>query len=278
MPEYQSAEDLLGDAELRAEGLGANAGILVVEGPDDKRLFARHVLDIAQVLPAGGRTLLLSAYEKASTAQRSKIIFVTDCDYEVRRGNLRGGLGLVITTLTDLESDLIGMGLLDSLVTEMVPRALDSEDGRRRVSEQLRRTAEDIALPLGRIRMAAQPLGVELNLDELRLHKFRNSRNGAVEVQKLIDSVHTKVAHLVSLREWRELVSATPDDRGMCHGKDLLRAVAVVIKDDLKAGVVTAEQLARNLRLSADQGQLEKWDVVRRIKNWQQVNGRSILS
>src|SRR4051812_7558087 len=98
MPDYGSAEELLADAELRADGLGPDFGILVVEGPDDKRLFVRHVVNSAQIVPASGRRLLLSAYERSSPEQRTKIIFVTDCDYEVRRGNLRGGPNLVITT------------------------------------------------------------------------------------------------------------------------------------------------------------------------------------
>lgn len=125
--------------------------------------------------------------------------------------------------------------------------------------------------------MAAQPLGVELKLDELKLHRYRDSRTGQVDAQKLVDALHTKVAEQLSLVQWRQLVAETPTDRGMCHGKDLLRAVAVVFKDDLRAGTITADQLARDLRLSADQGHLDDWDVVRRIRVWQRENGRSIL-
>ena len=43
MSDYVSAEALVGDALLRIDALGDQTGCLIVEGPDDKRLFGRWV-------------------------------------------------------------------------------------------------------------------------------------------------------------------------------------------------------------------------------------------
>ncbi|MEQ6025507.1 hypothetical protein SOM70_23345 [Streptomyces salinarius] len=277
MPEYTNAYDLLMDADLRADGLGSSRAILVVEGPDDKRIFARHVLDPAQIVPAGGRKLLLSAHEKATKQQRAKIIFVTDCDYEVRRGLLHGSPDLVITTLTDMESDLISLGLIEPLVLELVPKALESQAACRSISTNVLGKAKEISLPLGRLRMAAQPLGVPLNLDDVKISRYWDSRTDSMDFAKLVDAMHSKVSDVISFNDWRTLVAESPDDMGMCHGKDLLRSVAHVLRSDYRVPDMTSDLLARMMRAHLSREYLGKWEVIRRIRAWQQASQRYIL-
>ncbi|MET7797054.1 hypothetical protein [Streptomyces decoyicus] len=277
MPEYQSAFDLLIDAELRADALGSGFGILVVEGPDDKRVFVRHVLNSAQVLPAGGRRILLSAHEKANAKQRKKMIFITDCDYEVRRGSLRGAPDLVITTLTDMESDLVSIGLLESIVLDLVPGALKSKDACGKAVDKLHELAVGIARPLGRIRMAAQPYGIPLAIDEIKIRKYWDVKTGEMDLGKLIIATHSKISEVLILEEWRRLVLATPDDRAMCHGKDLVRAISFVLREVFRVDAATPDTITRFLRIGMTDKHLSAWDLVRRVRKWQTENRRSIL-
>ncbi|MEU2655869.1 hypothetical protein ABZ615_11115 [Streptomyces sp. NPDC007325] len=277
MPHYVNAEALLLDAELRADGLGHSKGILVVEGPDDKRVFARHVRDPAQVLPAGGRKLLLSAHQKASDQQRSKMIFVTDCDYEVRRGNLKGAPDLVITTLTDMESDLFSLGLSEVIVLQLVPQALESLEACRRIAKRIKSDAEAISLPLGRLRMASQPLGVPLSLGEIRLNRYWDPKSRVMDLAKLVRSMHTKISDFATLAEWEEIVHRMPQDSGMCHGKDLVRAFSFLLKSNYGVDV-TPEELTRLIRSTLDAERMDNWDVIRRIRVWQGVNQRIVLA
>lgn len=264
------------DAELRADGLGESRGILVVEGPDDKRVFARHVRDHAQILPAGGRKLLISAHQKANAEQRGKIIFVTDCDYEVRRGALVGAPDLIITTLTDMESDLLTLGLLEALVLDLVPRALESVSACQQIVGRLRSDAEAIALPLGRLRMAAQPLGIPLHLEDLKLARYWNASTRSMDLPKLIRAMHTKVAEEIDASEWPKLVEQTPVDSGMCHGKDMVRALSFLLREIYRVEA-SAESLARMMRSALSSEALDAWDVIRRIKAWQVTNQRHVL-
>lgn len=276
MPEYTSAYELLMDAELRADGLGASRGILVVEGPDDKRVFARHVYDPAQILPAGGRTLLISAHQKASEEQRAKIVFVTDCDYEVRRGALRGAPDLIITTLTDMESDLLALGLIEPLVMELVPRALESREACGRVVARLREDVEKIALPLGRLRMAAQPLGIPLHLEDLKISRYWDANAQVMDFAKLVRAMHSKVSGVIGLADWCKLTEGTPVDAGMCHGKDQVRALSFLLKSHYRVDVAP-DLLVKIIRSSLTADYLESWDVIRRIKAWQISTQRCVL-
>lgn len=278
MPEYTSAVELLMDAELRADGLGPSLGVLVVEGPDDKRVFARHVGDPVQVLPAGGRKLLISAHEKANSEQRQKIVFVTDCDYEVRRGALRGAPDLVITSLTDMESDLLSLGLIEELVLDLVPRALESRAACASIAKRVRDNAEKIALPIGRIRMAAQPLGIALELGELKISRYWDAGKQSMDFSRLVDAMHSKVSPVVGFREWRQLVQESPQDSGMCHGKDLVRAIAHVLKVEYRVESATPDVLVKMMRSSLNGQHLDSWEVIRRIKAWQERHRRLVLS
>ncbi|MHC8561510.1 MULTISPECIES: hypothetical protein [Streptomyces albidoflavus group] len=264
------------DAELRADGLGSSRGILIVEGPDDKRVFARHVHDHAQILPAGGRRLLISAHQKASAEQRKKMVFVTDCDYEVRRGNLTGAPDLIITTRTDMEGDLFSLGLLEKMVIDLVPRALESQVTSLRIAASLREEAERIALPLGRLRMAAQPLGIALNLEDLRIVKYWNPGTRHMDADKLVRAMHSKVASAIDLAEWCKLVEQTPTDSDMCHGKDLTRAICFLLKANHRVEV-PVDSIVRMMRSSLTQESMDAWDVIRRIKAWQAINQRFVL-
>jgi hypothetical protein len=278
MSNYVSAEAFLADARLRLDALGAGFGVLVVEGPDDKRLFYGRVGDPAQLLPAGGRRLLLAAFAAATAADRDRIVFITDCDYAVRSGELTGGHGIVITSGTDVESDLLSLGLLPKIVTEIVPSAL-SADRIELVADHALKLATALALPVGRLRMAAQPLGVDLGFEQLDFSKYWARGAAALDVEKLLQVMGGKLRGCGCDVDLVELIRATPSDTGMCHGKDLLSALrTVLIQEHRVDQKITAELLGMMLRLVLDDARFEQWRVVQRIRAWESKTGARILS
>src|SRR5580658_6101375 len=112
---YPDAQALLSDVRLRLEALGEKSSALIVEGNDDQRLFHSWVAATAQVVPTGGKTLLRSALLSIREDDRGRVLFLTDCDYDVAAGTLRGGPDIVITSTCDVESDLIELGILERL-------------------------------------------------------------------------------------------------------------------------------------------------------------------
>lgn len=283
MSHYLSASAFLSDVRLRLDALGRKKlGMLIVEGPNDRRLFFRHVVAPSQIMPTSGRTLLLSAYAKTTEHDRERMVFVTDCDYEVRRGILHPGPSLVISDGTDVESDLVQLGLLEGVVGELVPEALVSDDRVAEIADAALRDAVKFARPLGKIRMAAQPLGVPLNLEKIRhRHYWPKLRGETVDVEKMIRTVHQTISKEfdISQEYWRELVNSTPDDNGMCHGKDLLRAFRFSLDQRYSlAKDVEDETVCRLLRASLWPSHLEVWKVAKRIRQWESATGRQIFA
>lgn len=124
--------------------------------------------------------------------------------------------------------------------------------------------------------MAAQPLGVPLHLEDLKLARYWNTNTRSTDLGKLIRAMHTKVADEIGASEWLKLVEQTPRDSGMCHGKDLVRALSFLLRENYRVEV-TAESLARMMRSALTSEALETWDVIRRIRAWQVANQRYVL-
>ncbi|MBQ1017992.1 hypothetical protein KBX71_08950 [Micromonospora sp. D93] len=276
MPDY-SAAALLSDAHLRLDGLGQEYGILVVEGPDDKRLFYGRVRDPRQIVIASGRTLLLAAYSQAASIDRRRIIFFTDCDYEVRQGNLRGGEGLVITAGTNVESDLLELNALALIITEIAPSAIADEQVQR-IADKVLEKAKSVSLPIGRMRMAAQPLGVDLSFDDLELSKYWDKRGHSFKEAKLLDVLEVKIKQAGHGVDWKGLVEATPTDEGMCNGKDTLRAARFLLHHYYKVpNHITDNLVQMMVRMSLDDSAFRQWSVVKRIQAWEGRTGRLVL-
>jgi hypothetical protein len=274
---YVSAEALLADARLRLEAFGGTRGLVVVEGNDDLRIFYRRVQDPALVMPTGGRTLLLSALTNANEADRDRIVFVTDCDYAVRRGDLSGGHGLAITSGTDVESDLLDLGLLAPVVAEVVPSAVSSRSVRK-IANDILRLARVLALPVGRMRMAVQPLGVDLRFDELDFSRYWLQQKDEFDATKLLKVISDKLRAAAVDVNLPSILGNVPNDDKMCHGKDLLSAIrTILIRNYSVDKKLTVEHYASMLRLAMDSDVFEDWTVVRRLRKWESTTSRSVL-
>lgn len=282
MSEYLSPADLLSDVRLRLDSFEQRRlGILIVEGPDDRRVFFRHVESLALIVPAGGRTMLLRAYNETTVSDRKRILFLTDCDYEVRRGSLRARDGLIITEKTDVECDLIDLGALYAVVGELVPEALGSDERLYQIADRILAEATAFALPLGRMRMAAQPMGVPLNLETIKHRRYWNYRMRSVNLETLNRAIYSRVREEInmSIEEWNKRVQETPDDVDMCHGKDLLGGIFFALKKNHNIDDdVEVKTISRLLRTGVRKSELRNWSVIRRIREWEHANKRKLLN
>ncbi len=279
MPEYLNAASLLADARLRIEAYQEKLGVLVVEGPDDRRLFYTRVKDPSQIIAAGGRTLLLSAYDKASREDLSRMVFLTDCDYAVRRGEISGGSpSLIITVGTTIESDILDLGTLAPVVMEVVPTAVTAKH-LPYVCDEIVRLATLIALPIGRVRMAIQSLGIDVGLAQIDHVKYWSKRDGEFDTHKLNVVVEEKLRREGIVVDLADLVSKTPSDNGMCNGKDLVAAIRFIMHSKYRVGNdISVSILTRMLRLAITNSAFESWSVVRKVRRWEAESDANLLA
>jgi hypothetical protein len=280
LSDYVNAQAFMADVRLRLDALGPESTVLVVEGNDDKRLFITRVIPTSDVVPASGKTLLRSALESIRGTDKGRVLFLTDCDYDVAAGTLHGGPDVVITKSCDVESDLIGLGVLAKVAVEVVPQAISSKDSAIKIEIDVRQHAQRMALPFGRIRMAAQPFGVDLNFDEVDFSKYWDVDSKKVLEEKVYRVMWSHLGEAgIDRGEWDERIREIPDDVVLCHGKDLVKASQMFFRYLYKMdNKVSKDFLAMMLRLAVDQKAFESWDVVKRIRKWEARYGFAMLA
>jgi hypothetical protein len=278
---YVSAHALLSDVRLRLDGLGDKSTALIVEGFDDKRLFYHRMSATAEVVPSGGKRLLRAGLGAMISADKGRMLFLTDCDYDVLGGTLCGGPDVVITSSCDVESDLIGLGVLTKIVVEVVPGVVETKERAVKVAGDVCACAQSLARPLGRIRIAAQPFGVDLDLSNLDFAKYWDKASRSPMVDKLHTSIFTRLRNAgvgISKSGWEDLIAETPDESIVCNGKDLIQAAQMILRTHYKMShKVSADMMTSMIRLSLDERHFEAWPVVQRIRAWEKKSGRILL-
>jgi hypothetical protein len=219
---------------------------------------------------------------RISEKDKGKILFLTDCDYDVLGGTLHGGPDIVITNSCDLESDLINLGILEKIVVEVIPNVVRSKGSATRVAEDICQCAQAIALPMGRLRIAAQPLGVDLALESLDLVKYWDRNSRKFDTDKLNRTVRDKLRRAevpLSAHEWQRLIETTPYDPVVCNGKDLFAAAQMIMRTQYRmSSKYSVEVVVSMARLSLDEERFELWPVVRRMRQWEKRNRVQLLS
>jgi hypothetical protein len=271
------------EVRYRLDGLDIPApAALLVEGPDDKRLFLPFVRHPGLVVPCSGRRHVIATHSAMAAADNERIISFIDCDYEVANKNFTPDAGVVITVGTDVEADIFKIGLLDRIVQNLIPGDIREPGELGDIADDIRSTATMLSTPLGRARMAAQPLGIELNIDNLSFARYILP-SGEPDVDKMITTIHSqlkKSAPKLDIDSFRDTFIKTPDDPRLCKGKDLLASAAFVLRSRYRSSNrVNADLLDTLLRtLMADAAVFETWPVIRRIRAWEDVRGVRVLN
>lgn len=274
---YPSAEALIADAILRLDQFGSNYGILIVEGPDDKRFMCARTRYRQQVIAAGGRRMLLSAHAASVARGLNGIVFLTDCDYEVTLGNLSPSRGLIITRHADIEADLLDAGGFERLIIQVVAAALDNEEELARITAAARQRSVALADVLGRIRQVAKSEGFRVSTD-IRHHKYRLSGSADVDEKRLIRAVYQASSEpTLQFDVFAEYVTCIEQSYDNCNGHDLVAALHHVLRDDFGVRNQSPDQLETLLRASVPEKDFFELDFVARLMRWEERNGCRII-
>lgn len=276
MTAYPNAAALIADARLRLDKLGKYHGVVIAEGSDDRKLLGR-VIPRYQILPAGGRRRLLEAYEAVGAAEAERILFVADCDYDVPAGTLRGHPNLVLTDNPDVEADLVGLGVVRELVSQLVPAASVGDDELERLTTAVQEQAVELAQAIGRLRHAARVNAIDLKFDGLELIHFRQQATKVVVSEELIRVVRQRSgAFQYTEQDLSHLRELAPTGLKVCNGHDLLQAVAVVLRQDHNVGQDKLKHIEDMTRLACSEPLLADWPVLTRIGAWERQTGRQV--
>jgi len=278
MPLYPSAEALISDAALRLDQFGSDYGVLIVEGPDDKRFLCSRTCYRQQVIAAGGRRMLLAAHAVPVIRELNGIVFLTDCDYEVTLGNLSPSEGLIITRHADIEADLLDAGGFKRLILQVVATALDNEEELTRITAAARQRSIALADVLGRTRQVAKSEGFKIDTGSIRHHKYRLPGSADVDEKKLIRAVYQASREpTLPFDIFAERVISIGPSYDNCNGHDLIAALNHVLRDDFGVRGQSPDQLETLLRATIPETAFLALDFVARLQQWEERNVRRII-
>jgi hypothetical protein len=280
MSRYLSGAIVLADARQRLRRVGAEFGILVVEGADDGRLFRRHAVAPELVLPVGGKGLLLDAFAGLRPTEEKRIVFVVDCDYDAPLRRLPLGEGnLIITAHPALETDLFALrGVAEVIAEELVSGDRLDSDGRAHVADALRARTVALSDAVGRIRWAAAVEDMKLNF-QVDVSRFRRQGSAIVDEERLLEAIVRNSGSIrLTIEQLRQVVAGL--ERGLisCRGHDIVDALADVLNRDFGVTRPKCKALPEVLRMAIDAARLEDWNVVSRLRAWESANGRVVLN
>jgi hypothetical protein len=277
MSRYPNGASALADARLRVSALGANKGIVMLEGRDDAVVFSGRVGSLESLIACGNKRILREALDRAEKVDRERILFVADCDYDVPAGRLRPGCGLILTRHTDREADFVQLGVIRGIVLRAIPAARASDAAADAITADVIAKAVQLAEVTGQLRYVAATQGIPFSFGGLKLRRYRRKSDGAIELTAVIDTVRQRsVGISLTSEEITQLLDGCPAGAEVCHGKDLIQAVTAVIHQDYGVSLNELDFIPELFR-SVEDSVFEAWEVVSRIRQWEATTGVRLL-
>jgi hypothetical protein len=243
------------------------------------RVFVPYCVTAAALIPCGNKRKLLEAHALLQAGEELRIVCVLDCDYDVATERLAPRRNLIITDGVDVESDLLRLGVIERLVTELVPRATRSDDERAAISKAVGERAGSLAEAIGRFRLLSAREGWDLRFDGIRHHRYRTTNVASADTAKLaVTLCNTSGICPMSPTELDGVAAEMETGPELCHGKDLLDAIATVLHQDYGVEKQRLTALDALCRVAVSKEAFERWMVVRRLVRWQHASGRRVLA
>jgi len=268
---------------LQVDALGGDRGGLILEGADDRKLFAPVCFASSQLVIAGGKSLVLEAHSSMRKEDVGRFAFLVDCDGDVGDRGLKGRHDLIITEHQDVENDLLALGALEPVVGQLVPAVASGAAEAADVAETVAADARILTAPVGCVRRAARARAISLgSLRQQDMDYFAIGTCTAADRRETALQQVGRAADLTAhqARRIRQELGSVPADHDVCNGHDLVEAVRAVLVRDyrISGGKAAVRSIDAMLRMAMlDPARREAWSVVARIRRWEAYYGRELL-
>jgi hypothetical protein len=270
LSQYKGPGDVVAEIKM-LRNTDQYRSFLIVEGPDDQRLFKHHTdPDACELVMANGKTALLEVIRRLNAQTFQGALGVTDNDCDSLDGRARDGDNLIaLSEARDLDTWLIWSPALDKFLHDTIDQArLRGLGGTGGVRQRLAAAAR----PLGELRRWALLHQKALDFKRLHVMNFVDDR------WQPRAQPHEQAAQLLScdpdqiLGELQAL-SAAPDHL-VCHGHDLL---SLLHRGMARGGIlegpnISVPQLRASLRLALERAHWGASQLARDIRAWEATN------
>jgi len=166
----------------------------MLEGRDDLLVFSPRCVSLDSIIVCGNKPKLLEAYELTESSERDRIVFIADCDYDVPSGRLSPGEGLILTKHTDIETDLVELGIVRSIALRAVPSSRGSDDAVASTERHILEEAIKLAETPGQLRHLSAVRGLGLKVGGLQLRRYRDKASRSVSRDRIIEAVRQRTS------------------------------------------------------------------------------------
>jgi len=266
--------------QVRMTRSAAPGAFVIVEGDSDARVYRKFVDEKrCRVIPAHGKSNVLSAMETLEADETDGILAIVDNDFWRLDSVEPNSENILVTDTHDLETLIISSGALDTVLEEFgAPKKLLSIGN---VRDTLLRTA----LPIGFIRWISSSRQENLSLRFKDVSFVTVVECSGNSMKTSIDRLLTEVkrhTHNVIIDERfirtriSELIrSKRHDPWQVCRGHDMVHILTIGLRQvfgNRHAHSIGYEQVDRILRLSFGFGEFSRTKLFTSIKNWERAN------
>lgn len=250
---------------------------LLVEGDDDKRLFARHVDPTRCLVCTGyGRPKVLDALAILERDGVSGILAIIDAD----SWTLGGGPlspNLIMTEWRDMEVVMVSSPALDRVLIEYGDEELLIKFSSRHGT--VRDCVFRAAAWLGVLRIISEQRGLGLHFDALDLSRIVDERTLQVSVPRLIAELQNCSGVGVIAPEIQDAAvtfhSGLADLRMCCAGHDVIGLVGIGLQRAFGSRLpmeVKRERMEAAFRLAFENADLRTTKIWTDVEDWERRN------
>lgn len=264
---------------------------LFVEGETDARFFSNYIVQgNCQIRYLKGKDQVLQLVSLLEKDGVTGFLAIVDADFCHVENNKPSSANICFTDFHDLEIMMITSPALDKILRENLPSSkLKVVDG---FPKGIRYSALNAAFHIGRIRWASHKYHLNIsfyaNAEKTEYLAWDvaitiDKKGISVDNLKLMDVVCPSVSLRQKVRD--RLSTDTHikscDMRQFCNGHDVSYVIFVLLKTYGRAKDVEhleIKDVEKALRLAYETKYFMETDLYRQIVDWQQENGRMILS
>jgi hypothetical protein len=232
--------------------------IVLLEGDDDERLFARHFnLTTCQIRVAYGRPRVLAVLDRLHARGVAGVLAIIDADFDRLLGQQQTAVDIVVTDTHDIETMLFQSVALDHVLRELADTNRLGQG-----AQGVRELILNAAAPLGAARLVCRKQDWSPLLEEIEHRRFVDIRSLLVDRDALIKEIRARQAKTPPQKRVGIDMEARVDAElasghslwDLCQGHDVASIFALALRAAIgsRKDELSGEIIERCLRLAFD--------------------------
>ncbi|HNR68198.1 MAG TPA: DUF4435 domain-containing protein [bacterium] len=261
---------------IRMKATQYSGMFLIVEGPDDARMFKNFVIEEnCKIEIAFGKNNATEALKLLAATDFDQVLAIVDRDYDTVLGNLQQTEHLFLTDTHDLETLIVKSHAFNKLVAEYMDEERLREFEKRRHKE-LRQILLDSAYFIGLVRCVSIKHRLNISFKDIELNRVLDRETLQIDktafLRQVVKNSNVVEVKFEDLQEKIEHLHQEKHDPWIiARGHDLVEVLhnALQLVGYRRSQRLSISMLESSLRLSYSFDAFKQTVLYRNIKEWE---------